>query len=573
MRMIPGYIDEGSPPGEVSLFRLLESCDEEWVVFHSLDLAPFNNDKRTEIDFVIVMPTKGILCVEVKSQKNIDFTGSRWYPESIKRSPFKQSCDASSVLYRRLKSRFSSDGVYFPVVHCCVFPFSDFDISNCTNVLSSELMDRREFDIAQRAGGIARALKLMLERNVEADINIFPIKHMMPADDVERLIEFFSPVQLRKPSRNQELDARRRKMEAVLREQQKPVIKLSEYNRRVFVEGGAGTGKTLIGMEVALTKAQQGKRVAFVCFNNLIGRWVARELEKYQLPNLICGTAHSVMLRMLGISIPENTDSDWWQNSLVLVEEGITDPEVSESCIFDYIVIDEAQDMFARDELWSCMQSFFDGGVQEGSFLILADTQNQTLSLDDSSVLNNRKEVISNSTYWKLDENCRNYRDVGQVALTLSGTSRSEWSGYLRTGGSAGSWSLKFFNDHEKQVDLLKVLLRQLEQEGYAKKNIVLLAFKSLKNSVIRELASEGVVLERAYDLAATEISYSTVSAFKGMEAEVVIVVDIFISPENIDYERKLFYTAITRATEKVYLMCRDSATKYIGDWLRETEK
>src|SRR5688572_11524393 len=101
-RLIPSFMDERTPPGEREVFTLIAAGPDDWTVLHSLDLAPWNRGLRTEIDFVVLVPDKGILCIEVKSHDRISFDGSRWHPESIRRSPFKQACDGSRTFYRRL---------------------------------------------------------------------------------------------------------------------------------------------------------------------------------------------------------------------------------------------------------------------------------------------------------------------------------------------------------------------------------------------------------------------------------------------------------------------------------------
>src|SRR5215467_9034309 len=101
-KLIPSFMDDRTPPGERDVFNMLAAGPDDWVVLHSLDLAPWNRSLRTEIDFVVVIPDAGILCVEVKSHENISFHEDRWWPHDIKRSPFKQAADASHTLHRRL---------------------------------------------------------------------------------------------------------------------------------------------------------------------------------------------------------------------------------------------------------------------------------------------------------------------------------------------------------------------------------------------------------------------------------------------------------------------------------------
>src|SRR5438477_724216 len=101
-RMIPSFMDDHTPPGERDVFNMIASGPDDWVVLHSLDLAPWNRGLRTEIDFLAIVPEAGILCLEVKSYENIVFAEDRWYPQEIKRSPFKQASDGRYTFHRRL---------------------------------------------------------------------------------------------------------------------------------------------------------------------------------------------------------------------------------------------------------------------------------------------------------------------------------------------------------------------------------------------------------------------------------------------------------------------------------------
>lgn len=79
-RMIPSFVDDRTPPGERDVFNVLAAGPDDWVILHSLDLAPWNRGLRTEVDFVVIVPDTGILCIEVKSHLNITFDGHRWQP-------------------------------------------------------------------------------------------------------------------------------------------------------------------------------------------------------------------------------------------------------------------------------------------------------------------------------------------------------------------------------------------------------------------------------------------------------------------------------------------------------------
>ena len=100
-RLIPSFTDDQTPPGERDVFNMLAMGPNDWVALHSLDLTPWNRGLRTEIDFVLIVPDTGLLCIEVKSQETISFENDQWNPPEIKRSPFKQASDGQHTFYRR----------------------------------------------------------------------------------------------------------------------------------------------------------------------------------------------------------------------------------------------------------------------------------------------------------------------------------------------------------------------------------------------------------------------------------------------------------------------------------------
>jgi hypothetical protein len=68
-RMIPPEVyGDCASRGEKELFLRLRDAPEtkDWIAFHSLDIANHRKQVQGEIDFVVIVPSKGILCVEVK---------------------------------------------------------------------------------------------------------------------------------------------------------------------------------------------------------------------------------------------------------------------------------------------------------------------------------------------------------------------------------------------------------------------------------------------------------------------------------------------------------------------------
>lgn len=568
MNLIPAYIDDSSPPGEKVLFSSFECFEKEWTVIHSLDLAPYNKNRRTEIDFVVIIPEAGILCIEVKSQNSIFFDGNRWQPDSIKRSPFKQALDARYAFRRRLVDYFGVRFAHVPVIHSCIFPMSNFSIENNLSIRNYEVIDRKLFD-KKSPSELARNIQRNFMLAVEQDPQMSKLNSPLSREDIQMIVEFCYPVRKRKPELTEEVKRKQTELEGKLLIQQKPILLLTELNSRVLVEGGAGTGKSLIGMEVARRKAMQGKRVAYLCFNKLIGKASESLLSNAELPNLVAGSVFSVLQKMTEVVTPPGADFEWWERTcLEQIEERLTAPDFAGSCYFDYLVLDEAQDVLARPALWNCLTLFLGKSLKESNFLILGDFTNQTLISDLEPMKFNLSEIKRVSASWLLDENCRNYKQIGTVALTLSATDEMTWSGYLRTGGSMENWAIKPFVNDTEQVSHILDCIKEAKSKGFIDKDITILTFNSTAKSVIRHLVNDNLTVAKADDFDSTHIRYSTINAFKGMENKVIIISDINISSHNTERERKVFYTGMTRATEMLYMLCRESTKEILMKWV-----
>lgn len=567
--MIPSFMDDRTSPGERDVFSLLASGPDDWVALHSLDLAPWNRGLRTEIDFVVIIPDAGILCIEVKSHENIGFDGLRWLPETISRSPFKQASDGRHTFYRRL-AELAPQFKRIPVVHCCIFPRAPFHLQPNLSIQPWELIDSRIFRAFGSGLAFCENLKGRLEQSISADQSLSRLNHRLSNDQISSIVRYCLPVQKFRPGARDEIARREQGIENLLREQQKPVLQLAEWNERLIVSGGAGTGKTLIAMEVAKRAAERGRRVALLCYNQLVGNWMCQRVAQMApvSPNLVVGRAIRVMIDLTGIEIPGEPSSDFWDTELPQkLEERLTDPDFKAEAVFDYLVLDEAQDILARPRLWHCLQQFLTNNC---TFALFGDFDNQ--------VLTNREPMRqalaamdppSPPVLWKLKENCRNYRIVGDTAICLSGLNHDVYSGYMRSGGGLHNYDIFFYEDDRMQLDKLREWLKNSKTERYKASEITILSFRPDNLSAADRLKSSGYRLSHAWqhgDLT----SYASVHAFKGMENKVVILTDVIL--DNLDFHRDMFYTGMTRATESVRVLCHRNSKPTLCEWLAGKE-
>ena len=241
-RLIPSFMDDTTPPGERDVFNMLAAGRDEWTALHSLDLAPWNQGLRTEIDFVVIVPDTGILCIEVKSHQEIVFDLNRWQPPTIKRSPFKQAADGRHAFYRRLRD-LAPQFKNVPVVHCCIFPRASFDLQPNLSVQPWELMDKRVFGVFGTGDAFCADLKARMQSSIKADKNLQPLQNPLSQWQTEAIAGYCLPVSKRRPDAREEIVRREEQIESMLREQQRPVLELAALNDQLIVWGAAGTGK------------------------------------------------------------------------------------------------------------------------------------------------------------------------------------------------------------------------------------------------------------------------------------------------------------------------------------------
>lgn len=563
-RMIPAFIDEEAPPGEKDVWHMLAGGPADWTVLHSLDLAPWRRNSRTEVDFVIIIPDVGLLCIEVKSHELIEYRQEGWFPLTLGRGPFKQCQDAVKSLHRRLKevAPYSST---IPKIGLCVFPNATFDRS-CLSVAAWEVMDMSEFRRHQGSDSFSRALRERLVIGCDEE-RVSPLSSPLEPARVDSLVDLCLPVRKRVPERRVELAARENQLAKVLRDPQKVTIQLCQDNDRVLVTGGAGTGKTLIAMELALQASQRFDRVALVCFNKLVGEWMCeRTMDSRPGPSLVVDRAVKLLAGLADVPIPKDADDRFWNELFPeQVQDRLTDPQIAVDSRFDYLIVDEAQDILARPWMWESLMLLLDGGAAGGRFALFGDIEGQSLT-GANTVAANLDELMKESrpVKWQLKENCRNYDVVGKAAVQLSGLPASTYTGFLRNGGSFKNIEYVPITNDRDQASKLKSILQAIRSSGYRDSEITILSFCAPDKSAARSLVQEGA---RLFPVGSGEktVTYTSVHAFKGMENKIIVVTDLNLA--NAPTSRALFYTALTRATESVHILCRPEDSQQILAW------
>ena len=131
--MIPPRInDDRVSAGERRVFGLLSNdpATTDWTVLHSLGLARRPTGPYGEIDFVVIIPGEGVICLEVKGGRvfckegvwrTMDRHGN---VATLKKSPFLQARDSMFALRKAMVRHFGKAAAEArcPVGCAVVFP-------------------------------------------------------------------------------------------------------------------------------------------------------------------------------------------------------------------------------------------------------------------------------------------------------------------------------------------------------------------------------------------------------------------------------------------------------------------
>ena len=135
----------------------------------------------------------------------------------------------------------------------------------------------------------------------------------------------------------------------------------------------------------------------------------------------------------------------------------------------------------------------------------------------------------------------------------------------MRTGGGLRNYDIFFYEDDRAQLEKLADWLREFQRQGYRTSEITLLSFRNDQLSAAARLQSQGWKLRPAWQDSGLP-AYASVHAFKGMENKVIILTDV--SLDDQDFQRHLFYTGVTRATECVRILCDKGSQQTLSRWL-----
>ncbi len=563
--LIPPFEFLGEAPfSEQKVLAVLRELPDDWRVFSGVRfLVPPSASQpavEREIDLLLLHPEHGMLALEVKGGGiDYDLRGMGGY-FSIDRAgrknrienPFDQASTALHCLKKLIEGdgRWSGGTVDFVHASGVITPDCDWAPRVPPPGARRELVIDRSDLTDGRAEARLVALSQFWAANRGASLRPLGRQRLKKLAQ-----EVLAPHFGLRPTLE---GAMAWEETALLRlaEDQEQCLDFLALNPRAKVVGCAGSGKTLVAVERARRLAAGGAKVLFLCFNRPLGHHlrVACEAEGPFDGSIAVRTFHQFCREQWEKAgnewdepapgtVPAEASGFWKEETARRLGTALqVGPER-----WDALVVDEAQD--------------FETPWWETLHWALAEPERSpvALFLDPAQDLYGRSGDFGLPLpVFPLRANRRSTRAIAEFAARLGGVRVRHPHG-VPDGEepTVSSWTTA-----EEERRLVEGKLRWLlEEEKVPLGRIVVIGTRRLENSFLgREPKLWGLPVESIDDegRAPTEgsVRYSTIQRFKGLDADVVLLVDVDGSRHACTPVH--LHVAASRARHRLYVFARE---------------
>jgi hypothetical protein len=542
------------------LAALREGLSQEWTVIHSL---PWLDAKRSgrlregECDFVLLHSEHGMLAIEAKSG-DVTYVGSRkqWQhgDGTPMKDPFLQAQESMHFLNKLLQRRVAAWSRSKPTFGFAVaFPETD----KMTGAFPPHVTP----DVLITRGDLSR-----LEDRVVQVLGHFGRKAgkgngsaaVLSASDMRSVTDALLPTF----SVSRSVSARREDREAALfrlTQEQMKALDYAGHNKRLLVEGCAGSGKTVLAVEDAGRLADEGARVLFVCFNIPLADKVRERLAE-RAPGVDAFHFHGLCEEVVGASggtFPKEQHTQEFFD--VDCPQLLMDHAPGYAKRYDAIVADEAQDFCPV--WWVALEE------------LLADRKTGIIHAytDERQNIFNRDNALPfTEPSIKLTTNCRNtteiaalVREYGRIPLTCGAPRQGSGQAH---GPEPQIVDVSSAEEEKRAIE--DAIRRAIDRHSIAPGKAVVIGTHRFEHSAVAECGTlAGHALVDDVEHANGSIRYATVWRFKGLECDCAVLTGFDVAgaeaacPEpgrgGNEKERRLLYVAASRAKHCLWIIRR----------------
>lgn len=508
---------------------------DDAALFHSVGLL--DGAREQELDLLVAWPGIGLAVLEVKGGLITRDADGWWQSSGTQRrpvSPVQQAQDGKHVLLRYLKQH-AHEAANARSAHLVAFPFTKVPADwqappDCPRAIVIDQSDLQD---------VASVVRRAIEQHGAGH-------QPLSEAGLEQLVDLLAGQLVGQTSLLSAAEEHEQRVDQMTRDQ-RAMLNVFRYHRRLCVIGGAGTGKSWLAMEQAKRLAREGERVALVCYSRGLARWFERECAtwtKREQPAYV-GLFHQLPI-LWGAEQGADDDSDYWERRLPLRLGELARAKPNAE-LFDAVVVDEGQDF---GELWwpsltDCLRDPAEGGL----FVFMDEAQR---------VFARHGKVPIDIPPFALDENIRNTKTIANLFSSLSGEQ-------IRPRGLEGPKVRLYDVPTDQVMDVVDDVVESLWDEGWEPGQVACLTTQH-RHPVQKDAVELGGWAPYWDDFfAGTDVFYGHVLGFKGLERPVVVLaVNGF---KDVERAREMLYVGLSRArTLLVIVGSRDLLVEVGGD-------
>lgn len=567
-RMLPSTIGAESPPGEHDLFNALRDAPgtDNWVAFHSLNIAQHATQVEGEADFVVLVPGHGVLIIEVKSHERVEADGEgRWKlgnNDWQTKSPFDQASGAMHSILDYLSSR-GHEPIGYPVWYAVWFTsVARSRMPDSIGWQQLALLDASDLHSADVGAPIIRVLAKASEHLAESARGYRRVAGTPFDTHIERMQQLLEPRFVTTITAG---EAERRRVAELDRftAEQARILDVVGANPRIMLDGPAGSGKTYIAIEAARRAVAEGKRVLVIVFNRLIEGELKAQCEgadAYRIHALMAEVADrgSGGRRCQDVLAGGNANREWYDHTL---PDLALDAALGGTQQYDYLVVDEAQDL-AQAHYLDFLDLLLVGGLAGVPMFVTGDFAHQAIYASphaeparDIAVPATKQALVDRLPglmQLSLTTNVRSTPEVGRFVAELIGDD-SLYTEHRRSDDDIVSVEKLAYSSPERQDELLAAAVDRILSEPFTVRDIVILS--PVRDSAAANAADARLKSRLGKHVTdTTGIRWGTIHEFKGMEAPAVILTDIDHGNRHV---ANLLYVGASRATDRLVVLNR----------------
>jgi GTPase SAR1 family protein len=526
--------DRKNEIAEKKVFEQLKRISDSYDIFYSRKFITDGIDKKPEyeVDFIVAIPEKAIICLEVKGGI-INYSGSKdeWSQNSrvMSKRPDSQASSATHALIKGFSGLIGDMAVGWALC------FPDGDLSSKalpTSIDSNQIIDQLGilhidkaleflFDFVKKQNshrqGARRWMYNKFKTELLRDIGFVKVLSTRVKYNERSFIE--------------------------LTNTQITVFNRLKANKNIITTGPAGSGKTIIAKTLAQDLLDKDQKVLFLCFNRTLANKIRYDFDRNET-RIEVATFHSFARKII-----DTYDTTWWKKNSSSEDFWELDVPVKlEECLtfyegtFDAIIIDEGQDF---KELW--FELIFSLGNNDCSKHIFMDQM--------QDIFGHYTKIPSEESFIKynLPENCRNTKTIVNY---LSEVVSKNIETFDNSPEGEEVVIKSFKNQTEQQTYLLDEIKSLTREQGISPEQILVLLNSSKADSCLGATTKAGKLeikpLDNKGHFQKDAVNYTTINTFKGLEADIVFVVDTDKIPLKQKHEK--LYTEASRARHKLYV-------------------